>query len=298
MANFEAWRRPSVRRPFGLARAEVLAGVALSIMLLFMGLDLVSHVLQHALEGAGSHTPHVDHHHAEATASPLDTPGQVTIAVDLVAVLALTATLISALALDNHLRIGRALRLTLFRSLPSILRNPAHCLTLCCAATLLVLPLVAVPVVGVLDQLLASAVAGAMIALGSRLVHRLGCMLLMACPQNPSPPTDIAPTPAAPAAARDVELLPAQKLAAIVGALEAEPLVAAVDALRVWQVHYGLCMAGVELRTRAGARDEDRLRLRDRVAGLVRGRLAGGYGSGDGGGSMKWEISTQMTPEE
>ena len=308
LANFEAWRRSSIRHPFGLARAEVLAGFALSVLLLFMGLDLFSHNLQHGLEGAGGHEPHVEHSHgAPATAAAADanddggSAAGPLAAIDGAALLAMAATLVSAFALDNHLRIGRAMRLSYFRHLPSIFSNPAHCLTLACAALLLLLPLVGVAVAGggAVDQLLSSAAALAMCGLGGRLVHRLGLMLLMSCPPAPAGAAGdaVAAAPPVGAEGKGARVSQRQRLAQIVRALETEPLVAAVDALRVWQVHYGLCMAGVELRTRKGARDEERLRLRDRVAGLVRGRLGGGYGGGDGGGSVKWEVSTQMTPE-
>ena len=53
LGNFEVWRRSSIRHPFGLERAEVLAGFAMSVFLLFMGMDLISHNLQHLLEGMG-----------------------------------------------------------------------------------------------------------------------------------------------------------------------------------------------------------------------------------------------------
>ena len=308
MANFDSWRRPSIRHPFGLARAEVLAGFALSVLLLFMGLDLFSHNLQHGLEGAGAHEPHREHAHANADGAGPDgkgvaPPGFIG-GVDATALLAVAATLVSALALRNHRRIGRALRLSFFRSLPSVLGNPAHCLTLGCAAPLLALPPLGVPVAGALDQLLASSAALAMVALGGLLVYRLGMMLLMSCPP-PAPDVDaggVDPRGVSGGAALGVEEgrrtpVLQQRLAQIVRALEAEPLVAAVHLLRVWQVHYGLCMAGVELRTRKGVRDEERTRLRERVVGLVRGRLAGGYGGADAGEKVKWEVSTQMTPE-
>ncbi|KAK4695799.1 hypothetical protein P7C71_g2006, partial [Lecanoromycetidae sp. Uapishka_2] len=51
LSNFEVWKRSSIRHPFGLERAEVLAGFAMSVFLLFMGMDLISHNLTHALEG-------------------------------------------------------------------------------------------------------------------------------------------------------------------------------------------------------------------------------------------------------
>lgn len=49
MSNFEVWRVSSLRYPFGLARIEVLFDFALAVSLLFVGLDLFSHVVEEML---------------------------------------------------------------------------------------------------------------------------------------------------------------------------------------------------------------------------------------------------------
>lgn len=46
LGNFEVWKRSTVHLPFGLERAEVLVGYAFSIMLIFMGGDIMSHSVQ------------------------------------------------------------------------------------------------------------------------------------------------------------------------------------------------------------------------------------------------------------
>lgn len=46
MSNFEVWRVSSLKYPFGLGRIEVLIGFALSVSLLFVGLDLFSHIVE------------------------------------------------------------------------------------------------------------------------------------------------------------------------------------------------------------------------------------------------------------
>ena len=70
--------------------------------------------------------------------------------------------------------------------------------------------------------------------------------------------------------------------------LQNDPSVNQIEDARFWQVHYGLCMAGLKLKVKGS---EDTLaRLRDRVQGMVKGRLGGGYG----GGGSRWEVSVQM----
>ncbi|KAA8651897.1 cation efflux family protein family [Aspergillus tanneri] len=148
LGNFEVWKRSSVRHPFGLERAEVLAGFAMCVLLLFMGMDLISHNLQHFLESSG-HEPHHPHPHDRVTVG----------SVDLTAVLAISSTLVSAIGLKNHGRIGKAMRFGYIDSLPSVLSNPSHFLTLSCSALLLLLPLVSIRLYNWLDVLLSATIS-------------------------------------------------------------------------------------------------------------------------------------------
>ncbi|KAG9206831.1 Endoplasmic reticulum zinc transporter [Epicoccum nigrum] len=95
-SNFEVWKRSSIRHPFGFERLEVIAGLGMSVGLLFMGLDLISHGLTHALENSGGHTAH----HADAHERV--SPGS----IDLSALSGIVSTLTSAILLKNHARIG------------------------------------------------------------------------------------------------------------------------------------------------------------------------------------------------
>lgn len=255
LGNFEVWKRASIRHPFGLERAEVLAGFAMSVLLLFMGFDLISHTSQHVLEGIG-HEPHRQHEHDRVS------PGS----VDLASLLAIVSTLISALGLKNHARIGKAMRFAYMDSLPSILANPSHFLTLSCSALLLLLPLLSIRMYVWLDRTLSTTIAVSMCVLGVRLVTALGSMLLMSYSGGGVP--DVL---------RDIE---------------SDPAVTAIEDARFWQAHYGLCMANLKLRVRGT--EESLTRLRERIASLIRNRLAGGYGSG----GQKWEVSTQLTVEK
>ncbi len=238
-----------------LERVEVLAGFAMSVFLLFMGIDLVSHNLQHMLEGLG-HEPHHEHNHQRVS------PGS----VDIVSLLAIVSTLVSAILLKNHARIGKAMRFAYIESLPSVLGNPSHFLTLSCSALLLLLPLLSIDMYTMLDRALSGTIGAFMCILGFRLVKALGFMLLMS--YSGGGVSDVM---------REIEM---------------DPAVSAVDEARFWQVHYGLCMANLKLRVR-GSNDDALTRLRERVTSLIRNRLGGGYGSG----GQRWEVSTQLTME-
>ena len=254
LGNFEVWRRSSVRHPFGLQRAEVLAGFATSVLLVFMGFDLISHNVTHMLEGLGGHEPHYEHEHGPQRVSAGE--------VDLVSLMAMISTVISAVVLKNHARVGKVMRLAIFDSLPSILSNPSHFLTLTCSALLLVLPLLSIQMFTWMDRALSCTIAVAMCVFGGRLLFMLGPILLMSYA-----------SPAVHTVLQDIE---------------SDPLVTRIEEARFWQVHYGLCMANLKLRVRG---TEDNLaRLRERLASLIKNRLGGGYGSG----GQRWEVSTQL----
>lgn len=255
LGNFEVWRMSSIRHPFGLERAEVVAGFALSVLLFFMGGDLISHITQHLLESSG-HESHRPHSHDRVSSG----------SVDVTALLALVSTLISAVGLKNHSRIGKAISVTYIKSLPSLLSNPAHCLTLSCSFCILLLPLLSVSFYPWLDWSLACAVAFSMCTLGARLIMTLGSMLLMSY-SGPGTSDVI----------RDIS---------------SHPDVSEVEEAKFWQVHYGLCIANIRLR--ATGSDDSLSKLRENLSRMTKHRLGGGYGSGN----QKWEVSIQMTVDQ
>lgn len=256
LENFDVWARSSVRHPFGLERAEVLAGFAMSVLLLFMGMDLLSHNLQHVLEGIGKHEAHRIHEHSSRVS-----PG----GIDTASLLAILSTVVSAFLLGNHARIGKAMRVAYLESLPSILGNPSHFLTISCSMLLLLLPLLSIKLYIWLDRALSLTIAVCMCVLGIRLVKTLGFMLLQSYTSSPK---------------SGVEDL--------IRDIESDPSVSAIEDAKFWQVHYGLCMANLALRVRGS--EEELTRLRERVRSLIKNRLGGGYGSG----GQRWEVSTQL----
>lgn len=259
--NFEVWKRSSIRHPFGLERAEVLAGFAMSVFLLFMGFDLISHNIQHMLEGLGSHQPHHPHSHQRVS------PGS----VDFAALLSIVATLVSAVGLQNHARIGRVMRFTVLSAFPSVLANPSHLLTLSWSTIMLLLPLLSVNMYKWLDRVFCTLIGGSMFTLGIRLAWAQALMLLMS--------------------------FSGKGVDGVLREIANEPQISGIEEARFWQVHYGLCMANLKLRIRGtglGAEEQAVAKLRERIALLVRNRLGGDYGKGE---RLRWEVTVQFSTD-
>lgn len=261
MGNFEVWKRSSVKHPFGLERLDVLVGFGLAVFIGFMGLDVLSHGIQHSLENLGSHVAHSAHGHRRISAG----------SVDVAALLAIIVTLISAVVLKNHARIGKAMQFELIACWGTILGNPSHFITLSCSTLLLLLPLLSIQAYHWFDTAMSFAIAVAMIGLGTRLGTSLSSILLMSYS-----------APAGSATVKD-----------IISEIETDKSVSAVQDAKFWQVHYGLCMANLTLKYRAEDYGLDLARTRERISSLVRNKLGGGYGSG----GLKWEVSVQMVLE-
>ncbi|KAI0872765.1 cation efflux family-domain-containing protein [Hypoxylon argillaceum] len=272
LGNFEVWKRSSIRYPFGLERAEVLAGFAMSIFLIFGGFDLVSHNVKHVLEGHGGNDSHGGHAHAHEHDEPRVAMGS----VDFVSLAAIVATLISAFGLRNHARISRAMRVSYLASLPSILSNPFHFLTLSVSALLVMLPLFSIHLHIVLDSVICGLIAISMFGLGTRLAIAQGLMLLMSYGGRSS---------ATSGKHREFGV------SDVLREIETEPSIERVEEAQFWQVHYGLCMANLKVSVARGCDDATLSRLRLRIANLIQNRLGEGYGRG---GSLKWEVSLQM----
>lgn len=262
MDNFEVWKRSSIKHPFGLERADVLAGFGMAVFIAFMGLDVISHGVQHSLENLGDHVPHSPHGHERVGAR----------SIDVASILAIISTLISAVLLRNHARIGRAMRFELLAGWGRILGNPSHFLTLSCSALLLILPFLPAHTYKTLDLLFAFLIATLMIALGARLGTSLASMLLMSYrPQGRSNKH----------AVRDV-----------ISEIETDPGISGVEEARFWQVHYGLCMANLKVRYWQAANDygDEMQKVRQRVTSLIRQRMGEVKG-------VRWEVSVQMSVE-
>lgn len=319
LGNFEVWRRSSIRHPFGLQRAEVLAGFAMSVFLVFGGFDLLSHNIKHALENLGEHAPHhplpdtlddmsatlapstpIAHIHAHDVTTPRVSAG----AVDFASLAAILSTLISAYGLRNHSRIGRVMRVPLpylrkFLPNADILSNPFHLLTTFFACVMLLLPLLSVSYFVWLDRLICASIAVSMFVLGTRLAVAQGLMLLMSY----SGPRDVSHArPFASSASTDKRTDSSgadgnnnSQVSAVVREIESEPQIKRVEEAQFWQVHYGLAMANLKVCLANKSMDDGALaQLRSRLARLVQNRLGEGYGRGS---NLRWEVTVQMSTD-
>lgn len=158
-----------------------------------------------------------------------------------------------------------AMHFAYLESLPSILSNPSHFLTIFCSFILLLIPLISVHMSAWLDRALALSMALAMIAIGVRLVKSLGSMLLMS--YGGPGVTDVV---------REIET--------------ADPCIKGIREARFWQVHYGLCMANLKVNVAPGGESGSEGRVKERIVRIVRDRLGGGYGIG----AQKWEVSVAL----
>ncbi|KAL7817039.1 cation efflux family domain-containing protein [Trichoderma aethiopicum] len=262
LGNFEVWRRSSIRHPFGLERAEILAGFAMSIFLLFGGFDLLSHNLKHILESVGDHEAH--HEHGD------DGHDHERISLGLVSAAAIASTLVSAYGLKNHARIAKVMRVSYLATLPSILSNPFHFFTLFFSALISLLPLLSISLYAWLDRLICAVISLAMFSLGMRVAVAQGLMLLMSYGGNRG---DVGVT-------------------AVLREIESESGIARVDAAQFWQVHYGLCMANLKLIITNGYDELALAKLRNRISALIQNRLGEGYGNG---GNVRWEVTLETT---
>lgn len=285
LGNFEAWRRSSVRHPFGLERAEVLAGFAMSVFLLFGGFDLVSHVAKHMLEDMGDH--HAHHPHSERVGK-----GN----LDFAALASVLATIVSAYGMRNQARIAKLLRVGYLAALPSVLRNPFHFLTLTFSGLLLVIPLLNMSLYAWVDRLVCLAIAGCMFLLGVRLAIAQGLMLLMSYSDHRGGVVSIQAAAKGPGEKQNAEVVDSKGgVSAVLNEIVSDPAVVRVEDAQFWQVHYGLGMANMKLSVARGNSDDASLtKVRQRVCQLIQNRLGEGYGKG---GGLRWDVTVQLNSE-
>lgn len=237
LGNFDVWKRSSIHLPFGLERAEVLAGFALSILLIFMGGDIMSHWIQEVVGalygGEEVHAHGHSHNHGGQDATLHWT------SIIIRVFLAIIVTIVSAVGLENHARISKALRNSgqapAFSYLPWILSNPSHFITVAFSAVILVFPSVTDSTRRVIDTILTPCIAGSMCYMGWMLAKSLGGMMVMSFPGE-----------------NRIDLVDAE--------VRKLPGVISVSNIRVWQVHHSAWLACMNVVMTGSAADEQTVR--------------------------------------
>ncbi|VVT55206.1 uncharacterized protein SAPINGB_P004480 [Magnusiomyces paraingens] len=252
LGNFDVWKRSSVHLPFGLERTEVLAGYALAISLVFMGGDILSHSLQDIIQAvylgdffAASHG-HGSHHHG-----PTDSdPAAIVInwrKICFRVILGIIATIVSAVGFDNHSRISRALKSTnasAISSLPWIMSNPSHFITVTFSFAILLYPIESPFVRRVIDTILTPLIAASMCYVGWILAKSLGGMLVMSFPGE-----------------NRTDLVEEQVLKL--------RFVTKCSEISVWQVHHSVWLACMKIEMNGGSESDEQY-VREQAARLVK----------------------------
>ncbi|CAN6658466.1 hypothetical protein TRVA0_030S01662 [Trichomonascus vanleenenianus] len=253
LSNFDVWKQASIHHPFGLERIEVLAGFALAISLVFMGGDIMSHAIQDvaAFFYTSGHT-HAHHGHSHGGENDPAIEGFSSLVFRVI--LALVVTIVSAIGLDNHSRIARTMRRQYDAdpyaklSLPSVLSNPSHLMTVTFSLAVLLFPVMGPSGYTLIDTVLTPIIAGSMCYVGWGLAKTLGGMLVMSY----SGPDNI----------EEIET-----------EIRRNPLVTSVSCVSFWQVHHELWLASMKV-VMTGTEDDEML-LRKEAADIVRDIMSG-----------------------
>lgn len=225
LSNFDVWKTSSVRHPFGLQRTEILAGFASSVGLLFMGIDIGSHLCENFVKNVISESVPHDHEAERFFAR----------GSSFAIIISLAATIISSIVFKNHERVGTAVQFTYIRRLPYGLNNPLYLITIFSFLTMLTMPSWSSETYfGKIDAVLSIGIAVVMCFVGWMTALTLGRMLLMGF--NPR----------------------CQQL--ITKRIQSDADISSIEEIRMWQVHYGLCIINIRLRVRGSAANDNQIR--------------------------------------
>lgn len=278
LGNFEVWKKSSIHHPFGLQRAEVLAGFALSVALIFMGGDLMSHSVESVVEvfydadhGVHDHSDHAKsaHGHAHSHGKAQGGPSVLSTTDLILTLLAIAVTCISAYGLKNHERIGKAMRHNGLAQLPlpSFLSNPSHLMTITSSLAICSYLLFPGSPSEVLDSIVTPLIAMSMCYVGWQLAKSLGGMLIMSFPG-------------------------VNRISEIEQQVLAENLVKSVSDVSFWQVHHNLCLVSMRIEMNEASSVEEQA-LKARAAEIAKSILTPDYE--DMMDDVRWETTIDIT---
>ncbi len=183
MSNFDVWSKSSIKFPFGLGRVEVLFGFALSVSLIFVGCDLISHFAEEFMvsffndEEGHDHTSGHNHHNSNSIDINLPL-------YEFFVLLTVTVTLVSSNMVVNKERVNNMI--TNFSFLKNtIINNPTHFITLIFSAYLFLYPFVASFDSDLKINEASTLFISVMICyIGWKIVRYLGCIILLSYPNT------------------------------------------------------------------------------------------------------------------
>lgn len=266
LGNFSVWHQSSILYPFGLERIEVLAGFALSVTLIFMGGDIMSHSIQTIVQtlyappggedeaGGGQHH-HGNHHAHDATTGSVSS-------MVMCVLFGIVVTIISAVGLENHSRISKTMRHHInLLSLQDIPANPSHFLTISFSLAVIMIPTVLSSHAVIVDTILTPLMAFGMCYVGWALAKVLSGMLVMSH-SGPDMTLDIQ------------------------NELKSDAAVDEVWDISFWQVHHQLWLASMKVSMTGTESDEGRVRKSAEDA--IRNIMEGDYAA------VKWESTIDV----
>ncbi len=268
VGNFESWKQSSVRHPFGLERIEILSGFALSIFLVFMGGDILSHSVEECVEFLfydrngetnGGHHHGVVHMDNDAGAAGLTldhdhTAGSVGLAwwiyFEFLVIFELAVTLISAKGLSRFDKLGKESLMKkanekiqkVWYSLGSnniFANNPSNVITIIFSFILLIYPLGSHEWRERIDEIISPLIGISMCYFGSIIARYLAEVLLLSFTGD-------------------------DKINLVAKKILNDPCVREVTSLKFSQIHYGLYIAGIKITITGTDDDESRIRLQAR----------------------------------
>ena len=240
-----------MKHSFGLKRAEVVVRFGAAVFLTYSGVELVREVVEHIVIGGG-------HGHGSSDAIHLDAHSLSGEYLTLSMLVTIAVTLFAAVAFNNHSQLSEALQI---EDVPGWARNPFYSLTIMPALVLLLFGITGTHLHPLVDHVVASAIALALLLIGSMLLYKLGSILLMT--------------------------YPSKAIDELYRTIEEDDSVSSVEG-EIWQVWSGLVVVGLRVRVSGGESMETR--VRGRITRYVRDILGGGYGSGK---SVKYDVRVE-----
>jgi divalent metal cation (Fe/Co/Zn/Cd) transporter len=263
LSNFQVWKQSSIHHPFGLERIAVLVGFALSVGLIFMGGDIVSHSIQDIIQQmfySGQHSNHDHHHHHNIEVQDVKWTSMV-----LRVALAILVTIISAIGLSNHNRISDmtdSSRSSVGLSLMTF--NPSHLITLTFSILILLIPFFGY--FATLDTILTPLIAVSMCVVGWNLAKRLGGMLVMSY----SGPDYI----------QEIET----KIKQSVVAVDMK-----ISDISIWQVHHDLWLGSMNITVNSDLDEDDESLLRKTASDIIKNTMIE-----EVNGGSRWETTIDI----